>query len=143
MSVEELLRQCLPVAQRAPRIAALEALAEGELLSFRPQPQLKLSHQQELELRFFLSLLAVSEDLQVLKKLLRGLNAPYHYDLERLRYDWGAQRWRYWAPTETSWPQVERWLGERADAGDAAAIYSALERSARHLRRLALQEQEP
>ena len=142
LSVREFLAESLPLEWRRGATERLEELTAAGLLSFTPADAHELSHPQEAELFLLLSLLEAGGDITRLRALLTGLSAPYQYDLDRLRYDWRARRWRYWAPAELDWPRVERWLQGRAEAGDVAAIYSSLERSAKLLRRLAFTEQE-
>ena len=141
-SVSEFLSQSLSPERRRGATENLEKLTAEGLLSFIPSAAHELSHPQEAELLLLLSLLETGGDITKLRKLLTGLSAPYQYDLDRLRYDWRARRWRYWAPAELDWPRVERWLQSRAEAGDVTTIYSALDRSAKLLRRLAFTEQE-
>ena len=69
-------------------------LYEWELLSFDPMLVKNLNEGQEVELRFLGSLVTGGCDRGMIEHLIRGMNSPYQYRLDRIFYHWPSQQWR-------------------------------------------------
>jgi hypothetical protein len=93
------------------RIAAQALFAEG-WLSFDPEETAELSSSQRAELTFVGTLAVAGADRTMLRRLLSGLEKPYAYRLNRVYYDWPAQRWRLLGEFEGQESGFEEWVEE-------------------------------
>ncbi len=102
-------------------IAALELHRTG-LLSFDPRAVTSLTRSQEAEVHFLGRLAAAGCCASVMATLLKGLEKPYTYNLDRMYYDWHSRQWRLLEDTEHIEENLEGWLKELVDWGDAPVL---------------------